>query len=1237
MMEETNYVPDGLPSSAEYQLLIDEERKKEEALKQSELNAQREKEEFENKQEDPRNTEGNWGFRALAKEGQSILTGGIQDTLSSATTFGERTYDALSGEMQREKEETGYYRPDWDPFVDHEDPIITKTWWGKLLRGTVHFGTMAAGIVLSAKGLAAAGVPLLGAASLKMLGLNTVTRAMAIGGISDLISKESDGHNALGALTERYGWMDTPLTTKDTDHPIMMKFKNIVEGMGIGLAFDGAAYLIGKGSGRVRNQIIARNTSIEDQTTTNALIQIRRGDAQFRADKNSPIAARHQGAHTSTVDPATAREQLRRTRKDWGSEDGSTGGITTAAERERIAREGGTTEAVVERTLRGLMSDEKFKRELESIKGDRKLLADVWGDAVESYMKITNGREVVDMSPEEYLSDLFEKQKASIPLGDTTFETWTGETVVTADLVVGDLLKKLRDTGIAGRELAEYVSLDDIDGPAKQIVDTMLTAMYQTKKSRFVASDYFRSFSAGRNLDEINAAVDAAVKSDMKDVKESIMSILKIAKDDPDDNLLNSLFEAFSMMKNVNNLDDFDNWARTVLKGGQIAGEGPNRTGALIRSLQEMISHSVLSGPKTPMRAILGTGSATFLRPISTFIGATMRYPFTGDSATIRGSLASMNGMMEAIPEAFDLFFTKLNGYWTGDLSTVKTRYIEFTKGDDNWELVRRWAESDRADLGDKAVFNFANMIRSINNNNLFTYSTKIMAATDDAFTFLLGRAKMREKAMRRVLDLQTEGIELPQITADVMRQYQDDFYAEIFDANGNLKDDATLFAKKEVTLTQELTGWAKSLNDIMTSNPFTRPFFLFARTGVNGLALTGKHTPGFNFLVKEFNDIAAARAGDLGKVQKYGIYSVEELHNAKALQTGRLAIGAAVVYMASQAWMDGRLAGNGPVDRQTRNNWMDGGYQPRTIALGDVRVGYDSIEPFGLILSTIADVGDASMLMGEEWTEKELQKISLVIAQSITGKSYLAGIQQLVDLVAGRPGQIDRIAGSLFNNTVPLAGLRNELGKFITPYMREINSGVMQSWRNRNLASEYLTGDPLPIKYDILNGKPIKDWDFMTRAFNAISPISLSLDNTPGRQFLFNSGYDLRLSVFYAPDGTNLTDSPHIRSQFQEAIGSFNLERELDKLSNDPKIIASLELMRSDIRNGRRGDYNARDYYHNRIIDRLFKNVRLAAWNKIKNRSEIQALMREQANISYMQGLKQFESSNLLLTQIYK
>ena len=184
--------------------------------------------------------------------------------------------------------------------------------------------------------------------------------------------------------------------------------------------------------------------------------------------------------------------------------------------------------------------------------------------------------------------------------------------------------------------------------------------------------------------------------------------------------------------------------------------------------------------------------------------------------------------------------------------------------------------------------------------------------------------------------------------------------------------DEATQFARKEVTLTQELTGFAKGLNDVFTSTPLAKPFFLFARTGVNGLALTGKYTPGFNFLVKEFNDIALATNANLDMVAKYGITNATELANAKALQTGRLAIGSAVVFMATQAWMRGDLNGNGPVDRQKRQMWIDGKWEPRTIKLGAVRVGYDNFEPFNLVMSTIADVGDASILMGEEWTEKD-------------------------------------------------------------------------------------------------------------------------------------------------------------------------------------------------------------------------------------------------------------------------
>ena len=1221
-MEENELDPLAVEQTEQLVNEFDQQQIEAEATAQAKDTEQAQETQALSEQNDPRNAE-RWGLNAYVKEAQSILSGGLQDTASSVATFPERTIDAISGEMQKERKEKGYYEPEWQPFKSYEDPIVTKTWWGKLLRGTVHFGSMALGTVAAAKGLAVTGVPLLAGGASALLKAGSLTRAAGIGAASDLISKESDGHNALGAITKHYGWADTPLTTKDTDHPIMMKIKNIVEGMGIGLAFDGALYLIGKGSAPIRAKIAARNQNIEDQTIESGLAQIRKGEEQFRADKNAPIADRQQGAHVSEVDPQTAREQLGRTRNEWGSEDGSTGSVTRPLERERVAMESGTTDEIVETTLRNLMSTDKFARELDLVKGNRKALVDTWRDAIEGHMRITQGRNALDMTPEEYLAELFATN--DVVNGQ---EIWTSENVVVADLVVGTLLKQLRDTGIAGREIMDLVSVDDIDGPAKQIIDTMLTALYETKKARFVKSDSFRQLKAGQK----KAAIADAVQKDVQDTKDSILSILKIAKDDPDDDLLNALFEAFSMMKNINTLDDFDNWARTVLKGGQIDPTAPNRTGALIRSLQEMMSHSVLSGPKTPFRALLGTGTATFLRPLSTALGATMRYPFTGDAATIRASLASINALNESIPEAFELFFTKLNAYWKGDMSTIKTRYAEFTKGDENWEIIRRWAEdSGRATYGDRVTFAMTNMVRNLNNWNIFSYSTKLMASVDDTFRFMLGRAKMREKAMRRVLDLQGSGIELPEITPQLMKAYQDDFYGQIFDAQGNLVDEAAVFAAKEVTLTQDLTGFAKGLNDVFTATPLARPFFLFARTGVNGLALTGKHTPGFNFLVKEFNDIAFANPNNLDSVAKYGITNATELANAQALQTGRLAIGSAAVFLAAQAWMNGKLTGNGPSDRQKRQGWIDAGYIPRTIELAGVRVGYDPIEPFNLIMSTIADVGDASELMGEEWTERELQKISLVVAQAISSKSYLAGIQSFVDLFAGRPGQAERILAGLMNNQIPLAGLRNEMGKLFVPHMREIGSGIDQSIRNRNLLFEMLPGEDLPIKYDMLNGSPIKPYDFMTRIFNSVSPISLNLTQSVGRQFLFESGYDLRMSTYYAPDSTNLTDQPVIRSMFQKAIGDQNLERQLDKLAVDPRAIRSLEQMNKDIRDGKRAQYDARNYWHNGKIDQLFQEARKKAWASIMSDPRVQEVMKEQKEAKRAKVIKMRDTTNIL------
>ena len=225
-----------------------------------------------------------------------------------------------------------------------------------------------------------------------------------------------------------------------------------------------------------------------------------------------------------------------------------------------------------------------------------------------------------------------------------------------------------------------------------------------------------------------------------------------------------------------------------------------------------------------------------------------------------------------------------------------------------------------------------------------------------------------------------------------------------------------------------------------------------------------------------------------------------------------------------------------------------------------------------------------------------------------------MQGLQQFVDLFAGRAGQQNRIIASIANNTIPLAGLRNEIGKLFTPHTNELGSDIGDSIRNRNQLFEYATGTPLPIKYDMLNGKPIREHDFMTRMWNFASPVSLNLDQSPGRKLLFDSGYDLRLSTYYGPDGTDLSESPELRSKFQQLIGQQNLELKLNKLADDPRIQRSIAEMNSDIKKG--GFHRSKDpmkaYFHNKKIGQLMRAARNKAWAQLKLDPQVQALIKK-------------------------
>ena len=979
----------------------------------------------------------------------------------------------------------------------------------------------------------------------------------------------------------------------------------------------------------------ARRNSVEAQTRESVKEQLKEPGVRF--PKNEPIGSRELGNSTSNHTAKDVDKAIKQKKTEWGNEDGHVGSMVSNQQIEDVAK-GKKKPSDLVKAILGDFKGEKYMDEFaDEARKTGRTINEVVAENMAIAKEIYEGRNTSNITSKEFYERITMDKtdiKAAFKdpkTGDITTEVIVSyvkpEYIKALDMINVSLFNDIQAQSLVGRELADITDIKDIDGPVHHLVDKLIAGLKLRKESSSLVSEQLSDFGWSRvkgikkgeqvtgNFKDIKAfkkavaeAKKAAREANEKQVQESIDAFrmaMELTPENGGDDLFKVIFEGISMADGVHTLDDLDVFMRKKMRGGYFGDV--KKTGALLREAGTMFTHSVLSGPKTSVRATLGTGTATFTRPMAMTIGAAMK----GDMVTARAGLAALNAMRAAVPEAWTLFRKRLNGYWSGELSTLKTRYVERSAVEDQWKLYGTWAEQ-RGTLKDKALFRMANMIRGMNDSSLLTYSTKIMASTDDAFNLIIGRASARQNAFLEAAAKLPDG-NFQNFDAKFFRDQEDIFNSKIFDSEGNLTNEAAKYARSEATLTTPLKGFGKHLATAFDQTPWARPFFLFARTGINGLQLTAKHTPGFNFLVDEFNQIARTQPGmDLGHLKEYGIETTQDLINAKAVQNGRLALGSAALFMASMAYLNGNLHGNGPTDRKQRQAWMDMGWKPRTIKIGDVWVNYDAFEPYNQILALVGDIGDHQELMGEEWAEDRLAKLAMALAGTATSKSYLAGMQSFVDLFSGQPGQQSRIVASLMNNTVPLSGLRNEIGKVLTPYTRELGSDIQSSIRNRNLITENIAGDPLPIKYDILTGKPIKDHIFPVRMFNAISPVNFNLDYSRGREMLFNSGYDMRTSTYSAPDGTDLSDSPKIRSMFQKAIGDQNLLAKFDAMADDPIIQTSIAEMEWHKRNGMK-DVEPKSFPHYKRIKREFDRAKKRAWATIKNENDVQKLIREE------------------------
>ena len=754
------------------------------------------------------------------------------------------------------------------------------------------------------------------------------------------------------------------------------------------------------------------------------------------------------------------------------------------------------------------------------------------------------------------------------------------------DVVLGQLLYEARDLAKASLSVADQISPASPGGLLDGIL-SRYSAIARLRKETSIASSYnLRRFRDGEKVGKFDTRQVIANASDA--AASEVATFKQLLKGDVDNDLLES-FIHFTATGNGNKQTwkDLDAFFRNKLHGYKNGNQ--YQRNAILNELMVMGVNSILSGPKTVVRALVGTGLGTAMRPVATMIGALGDI----DGQTFRSAAASLGGMMEAQTEAWRKAVADFHSY---NLDETGFRGFTETTADQEWRAMMSHFDQNGT-AGDKAAALVADNLRSLNKSPFFNYGPRTMKAMDTYFTQIIGRGRQRQLAFDDVYSKMTnQGILISdKDMPDLLRKVEQDFESKVFSADGQVTDEMAMFAADEAKLTKSLTGVAKDIDKIFDKLPFLKPYFLFARTGVNALQMTSKYTPLLNLRIKEHTDIFT-KSWDDPELLQYGIKSQADLNVAKATARGRMAIGYSFTALVAGMGLNGTITGNGPPDRALRRSWIQQGWQPRSFKIGNSYVSYEALEPFNSFFSVAGDIVDSQKVMGEEWVGNWYGRMAHLIGANVVNKSFMAGLLQISDLLTSQGGDTPRAAANLVNNQIPLAGLRNEIGKVFSPGMRELESGFWQSIGNRNLWVDLVTKDQfMPYRYDVLNGEKLRDWDPMTRLVNAVIPLNLNIGTTnETRDLLMRSGLNLSQTFNTGPDGQLLENMPDLKSKYQFYMGQQNIEAQVAKVMT-PEIIDSIQRMEKG-----KKDFEAKDTLHGRLIVPIFRTAKQTAWDML-------------------------------------
>ena len=461
------------------------------------------------------------------------------------------------------------------------------------------------------------------------------------------------------------------------------------------------------------------------------------------------------------------------------------------------------------------------------------------------------------------------------------------------------------------------------------------------------------------------------------------------------------------------------------------------RGGSMMRMINEYWINSLLSGPTTQFVNLLGNSLTTLLRQVELGIGGLA----SGDPQMARAAL-QFGFQMESFQESLSL----------AARSAVEDRAI-LTQGSGVFADGGRNTQRDNiraivSDGGDT----FGDAINTL--GKLIRMPSRGLQAGDEMFKQMNYRVYIRTQlAYEAMTEMKLkDGKEIAEYVAKKFDDYitegdraynEQNLYLDAMSYADELKldygfDQQSVIAANKKKFDPRRGRLADKALEYANVSTFTNEL---SGDGVvdmlsNGISKFKEKYPAFNFIVPFIRTptnilkFALQRTGS-GAAFDYVFRNKEfkEKFNSKdprvqAEFKGQLATVAAsttafLMYMQSNAEI---ITGRGPDDKARNEIWQQSGKRPYSIKVGDTWVSYQRLDPIATVMGLIADLVHADDY--NEFDEGEVQKflatVSLAFINNVTNKSYVKGLDTLVQAFRDPVANVGKIGQNVAGGFVP-------------------------------------------------------------------------------------------------------------------------------------------------------------------------------------------------------------------------